>query len=128
MASLDVGSAMHTICDPLSPLLFEITMEALNSLVALAERRGLFTPLKSLAIRHRMSLYADDMVVFVAPMDQDVLLLRALLGSIQISPNVSLPQSDARKNRLTMSEGPEKAVTGVDGSQSKFLIGTWPVS
>jgi hypothetical protein len=79
MASLDAGSAMHTVCDPLSPLLFVITMEALNSLVALAERRGLFIPLKSPAIRHRMSLYTDDMVVFVAPMDQDVLLLCALL-------------------------------------------------
>jgi hypothetical protein len=38
--------------DPLSPLLFVIYMEALNSLVALADRRGLFTPLRSPNIRH----------------------------------------------------------------------------
>jgi hypothetical protein len=63
--------APHPPClrqgDPLSPLLFVIGMEALNSLVALADRRGLFTPLRSPNIPHHLSLYADDLVVFVAP-------------------------------------------------------------
>jgi hypothetical protein len=56
-------------------------MEALNSLVALANRRGLFTPLRSPNIRHRLSLYADDLVIFVAPADQHLLLLRAMLDT-----------------------------------------------
>jgi hypothetical protein len=81
MANLGAASPMRVVCDPLSPLLFVICMEALNSLVALANRRGLFTPLRSPNIRHRLSLYADDLVIFVAPADQHLLLLRAMLDT-----------------------------------------------
>jgi hypothetical protein len=37
--------------------------------------------------------------------------------------------ADHTKIPITISEGPEKATRGgVNGSQSKFLIGTWPIS
>jgi hypothetical protein len=60
-------------------------MEALNSMVALAEKCGLFAPIRSPAVRRRMSLYADDLVVFVVHVNQDVMLLHALLDVFMVA-------------------------------------------
>lgn len=58
--------------DPISPILFVIIMEVLNSLIAKVDRWGIFTPLPGSAMRHRSSLYGDDQVVFVTPKDTDL--------------------------------------------------------
>jgi hypothetical protein len=51
--------------DPLSPMLFVLVMDVLNSLFNLAERRGLLHSLEGANIRSRLSVYADDVVLFV---------------------------------------------------------------
>ena len=48
-------------------MLFVIVMEALNSLIRVVDRRLALTPLPGQAIAHRASLYADDLVLLVAP-------------------------------------------------------------
>lgn len=53
--------------DPLSPMLFVLTMEVLNALILQAEQEQLFSPLGSSAITFRASFYADDMVIFSKP-------------------------------------------------------------
>jgi hypothetical protein len=65
--------------DQLSPLLFVIVMEALNGLFRFTDSSGLLSPLWSRAIKHRVSLYVDDLVVFVAPVHQDIHLVHAIL-------------------------------------------------
>ena len=64
--------------DPLSPMLFVMVMEVLNHLVAwlsdqsqLSEVHGLLGP--------RVSLYADDLVIFVVPSCDDLQLIQAAL-------------------------------------------------
>jgi hypothetical protein len=52
--------------DPLSPMLFVIVMETLNSLIKEADRRNAFTPLPGRAIANRAYLYADDLVLLLA--------------------------------------------------------------
>jgi hypothetical protein len=54
--------------DLLSPLLFVIVMDVLNALILEADRHGELTPLPGNNIKHRGSLYADDFVMFLAPM------------------------------------------------------------
>lgn len=54
-------------------------MEALNALINLAEELNLFTPLGPKAIKKRASLYADDMVIFLHPTQQDLCLMRSIL-------------------------------------------------
>jgi hypothetical protein len=54
-------------------------MEALNALVQCAEDRLLLTPLQTSAIRYRISLYADDLVVFVVPTNLDITMLQTIL-------------------------------------------------
>jgi hypothetical protein len=57
---------------PLSPLLFVLVIEALNALFRCAEERRLFSSLRSSAIRQRVSLYADDLMIFLTPQAQDI--------------------------------------------------------
>lgn len=65
--------------DPISPMLFVIVMEALNSLIREADRRAVLRPLPGRSIVHRASLYADDLVVLVAPVYGDLDCLHQIL-------------------------------------------------
>jgi hypothetical protein len=47
-------------------------MEVLNSLIVEADRRRIFSRLPGDAIQQRASLYADDLVVFLAPTARDL--------------------------------------------------------
>lgn len=81
------GRAGRRICharglcqgDPLSPMLFVIVMEVLNALILAADQAGQFTPLPGDRIKFRTSIYADDLVVFLAPSASDFSCLRAIL-------------------------------------------------
>lgn len=65
--------------DPISPMLFVITMEALNSLIIRADRHRTLTPLPGPAACTRASLYADDLVVIIKPTQQDLHCLNSIL-------------------------------------------------
>jgi hypothetical protein len=65
--------------DPLSPLLFVIVMEVLNAVVVEADRRGMISPLLGDHLSHRMSLYPDDLVLFLVPKQDDFCCIRAIL-------------------------------------------------
>jgi hypothetical protein len=59
-------------------MLFVLVMEVLNAIIHKAE--ALFTNLGSTKIKSRISLYADDVVVFVSPRENDLTLMRAILN------------------------------------------------
>lgn len=65
--------------DPLSTMLFIITMDVLSSLMFGAEERQLLSPLRSRPAQHRISIYANDVVIFTTPKDQDLLLVKEIL-------------------------------------------------
>jgi hypothetical protein len=48
---------------PLSPMLFVLVMDVLNTMVQRASDEGILQPLSSRFLHHRISLYADDAVV-----------------------------------------------------------------
>jgi hypothetical protein len=82
--------------DPLSPLLFFLVMETLNTLLQLIETRVPFIPLHALAIQYQFSLYVDDMVAFVVPTELDVKSMRTLLEifvvATSLHTNISMCQ------------------------------------
>jgi hypothetical protein len=65
--------------DPLSPLLFVLVMEVLNALLREADRRHQLSPLPGNAIRSRVAVYADDLVVLLAPRAGDFACIRRIL-------------------------------------------------
>jgi hypothetical protein len=72
--------------DPLLPLLSVLTMEPLNAMFHLADGESFFTSLRSRAIHHRLSLYADDLVVFLAPTARGISLVRGIVDIFAITP------------------------------------------
>lgn len=61
--------------DPLPPMLFILVMDALNSKIQRASLEGLLRPLSSRSLQHRISLYADDVVMFLRPVAFDINLV-----------------------------------------------------
>jgi retron-type reverse transcriptase len=53
--------------DPISPLLFVIAMDVLAAMFRAAEQAGILSRFGLSGIKHRVSLYADDVVVFAKP-------------------------------------------------------------
>jgi len=51
--------------DPLSPMLFILVMDVLNQMFTRAAEVGLLQPLSRRPIQHRISLYADDVAIFL---------------------------------------------------------------
>jgi hypothetical protein len=61
-------------------MLFVLFMEVINHIVRWwLDGQGLLTQLGSAAIRQRVSLYVDDLILFVVPNDSDLLVLKATL-------------------------------------------------
>jgi mannosylglycoprotein endo-beta-mannosidase len=65
--------------DPLSPMLFILVMDVLNWMVTRAEEEGLLQLLARRPIQHRISLYADDVALFLQPAAADITLTLRML-------------------------------------------------
>jgi hypothetical protein len=55
--------------EPLSPMPFVLVMECFNTMFIAVEEHNIFVPLGAPTIWHRILLYADDVVVFVSPVE-----------------------------------------------------------
>ncbi|WVZ69638.1 hypothetical protein U9M48_018397 [Paspalum notatum var. saurae] len=58
--------------DPLSPYLLILAIDSLQRLFELATEEGFLSPLRGRYAKLRLSLYADDAVIFINPLKQDV--------------------------------------------------------
>ncbi|WVZ50728.1 hypothetical protein U9M48_001955 [Paspalum notatum var. saurae] len=67
--------------DPLSPMLFILVMEVLNALVVKATQKNLLQPLAVSQAKHQISLYADDVIMFLRPNRVDLTLVSQLLDA-----------------------------------------------
>jgi hypothetical protein len=58
--------------DPLSPMLFIIVMDVLGRMVTTAEEAGLLQPFATRSVQHRVSMYDDDVVLFLRPAAENI--------------------------------------------------------
>ena len=65
--------------DPLSPMLFILVMVVLCYMVKKAADDDMLQPLARRALQHRISLYADDVVIFLHPSASDLEVMLDLL-------------------------------------------------
>src|SRR6185436_2522142 len=72
--------------DPLSLMLFILVMDVLCHLVKKAADEQLLQPLARRALQHRISLYADDVVLFLRPSAGDI---EITLDILQLFGNAS---------------------------------------
>jgi hypothetical protein len=88
VSAMPVGCGRVT---PLLPFLFVIAMKAPNALFWLADSWGVHAP----AIWYRLSLYADDLVIFVTPSEQDMCCVRAMLQAFAEASRIcsNIPKS-----------------------------------
>lgn len=66
--------------DPLSLMLFILTLELLQRLLAMAEEDQALSPINNRTAKIRISLYADDAAVFVNPVKEEVQVGRYLIS------------------------------------------------
>jgi hypothetical protein len=60
-------------------MLFVLVKEVINHTVRWLDGEGLLTQLGTAGVVQRVSLYADDLVLFMAPNEHDLLVLRSTL-------------------------------------------------
>lgn len=81
------GVPGRTIChvkgmrqgDSLSPMLFILAMEALQHMFRFADNQGMLTPLARRGLTHRLSFFADDVMLFLKPTANDIAVCAAIL-------------------------------------------------
>jgi hypothetical protein len=67
--------------DPLSPLLFILAIDPLQQLLSLATDAGILSRVSRDRTRLRVSMYADDAIIFLKPAKHEVEALKSLLHS-----------------------------------------------
>jgi hypothetical protein len=65
--------------DPFSPMLFILVMDILNLLISRTAAAGLLQSLSSRPLQHQMSLYADDVVIFLCPTEGNITTTTSIL-------------------------------------------------
>jgi hypothetical protein len=65
--------------DPLSPMLFILVMDLLGHMVSKAAEEGMLQPLARRVLQHQISLYADDVVLFLRPEVADIAITMDIL-------------------------------------------------
>lgn len=90
--------------DLLSPMLFVLVMEPLNALLRRAEEPNLFTPLGVASIRSRASLYADNVVIFLRQIEQDLNINRSILRLFVAAPELHTNEAKCRFSPIRCTE------------------------
>jgi hypothetical protein len=88
--------------DPTSPMLFVAAMETLSAMVTKEAGEGLFGDLASISPLQRISVYADDVVIFIKPEHRE---LRAVSHILSLFGEASGLRVNFRKTTATLIRG-----------------------
>jgi hypothetical protein len=85
--------------DPLPLMLFILVMDILGDMVSKTEEEGLLQlqPLFSRSLQHRISLYVDDVVLFLQPRESDI---QMILNILHLSGEASGLKNNVQKSNV----------------------------
>lgn len=78
-------------------MLFILVMDILGHLVIKAKEEGLLLPLSSRPLRHRISIFADDVVLFICPEASDI---EVTLDILQLFGDASGLRNNIQKSNV----------------------------
>jgi hypothetical protein len=88
--------------DPTSPMLFVAAMEVLSAVIKKAVEGGVFSDLAGISPLQRISVYADDVVIFFKPERQETWAIKHILN---IFGEASGLKVNFRKTTATLIRG-----------------------
>jgi hypothetical protein len=94
--------------DPVSPMVFILVMDVLDWLISKAELENLLQPLSSRPLQHRVSLYTDDVIIFLHPKESDIPIVLKIL---EIFGEASGLKTNIQKNNVYPIRCGEEVVT-----------------
>jgi hypothetical protein len=101
-------------------------MEVLSSLIPEADRHGLLAPLPGGHFGHRLAVYADDVVLFLAPEATDFLCIKSVLELFAGASGLLTNVSKCLLSPIRCSDEQIAAVQAVFlVSYRLFLVATW---
>ena len=90
-------------------------MEVLHALILRAEQDWLFSQLGSNAITFRASFYADDMVIFIKPARQDLLLLSSIMEAFEQISGLKTNKEKSKATPINCSEEEVQTIVDIFG-------------
>lgn len=89
--------------DPLSPVIFIIIMEVLHRLFSHAANSGKLAPLARHGLHQRMSIFMDDVMIFINPREAELCTCALILDDFGMASGlrVNHQKSSARPIRCT---------------------------
>jgi hypothetical protein len=99
--------------DPISPLLFVIAMDVLSGLFRAAERTGGLVSLHTIGLKHRVSLYADDVVIFARPDEVELQVVRRILDLFGGASGLRVNFGKSSMVPIQCSEEAVDSITGI---------------
>ncbi|KAK1603871.1 hypothetical protein QYE76_027544 [Lolium multiflorum] len=114
--------------DPTSPLLYVIGMEVLTCMIVKAVEQHLFSHLVGIITMHRISVYADDLVLFVKENESEPRVVKEILKLFKEASDLEVNNS---KTTAMVIRGNEESRTRVQETLQWFrwgigvCIATW---
>lgn len=91
-------------------MLFILVMDILNTIIQRANDDGLLQPLATRPLNHRVSLYVDDVVLFLRPVASDLHLITEML---QLFGTASCLKTNIQKSSATLVRCNEEEVNEI---------------
>lgn len=109
--------------DPLSPYLFILAIDTLHTILEEATTRGTLSPLRGRQAKLRLSLYADDAVIFLNPVKEEVTALFRILDQFGAATSLKLNIAKCTVSAIRCSDiGLDHVLEGFGGARANFPI------
>jgi hypothetical protein len=105
--------------DPLSPMMFILAMDVMNSLISKANDQGLLQPILRQGHGQRVSIYVNDVVLFLKPHMEELFLVKEIL---KIYGTASGLVTNVRKRSITPIQWEEQDMIVVQDSMTCNVV------